>query len=93
VRTIHKFYVPAYPGIHEIEVPGFVRWIDAAAQGEMLVMWARVLIGFNTSRRCEVAVAWTGQPMPDTDAPHFRSVQASNGLVHHIFADPEPTND
>ena len=87
MRTIHKFEVPAYPGIHEIEVAGFVEWVDAGKQGDKIVIWARVLTGFSIApRKCEVAVAWTGQPMPDTDAPHFKTVQTANGLVHHLFA-------
>ena len=44
MRTIHKFEVPATPGIHEIEVRGFQRWLDAGAQDGRLVIWAEVLL-------------------------------------------------
>lgn len=84
MRTIHKFEVPATPGIHEIEVRGFQRWLDAGAQDGRLVIWAEVLDQFRDVRTHHVSVAWTGDEVPDPDSTHFRTVQVGL-LVHHIY--------
>lgn len=84
MRTIHKFEVPTFPGIHEIEVRGFQRWLDAGEQDGRLVIWAEVLDQFSDRKIHLVSVAWTGDEVPDADSTHFRTVQIGL-LVHHIY--------
>lgn len=95
MRTIHKFPVPAYPGVHRINVTGLARWLDAGAQGDALVLWADIDTGSLWTHECRVVVAWTGQPNPcdnEIGAWQFLRTVQIGSLVHHVYIDSSKEN-
>jgi hypothetical protein len=92
MRTIFKYDLPQLPGIHSMSLPpGRVISVGLAHHNrgyQMLpVMWAEVNPEA-PARSIEIAIAWTGQPMPNMSSD-FRFVGTvvydEGAMVQHVY--------